>query len=112
MNSRRTLGELPIPEPFEEPDTWKGPRKVRRGLRRDGAEDAIIPGGMEDTDPQGVGRKLRKGLGIYVRDDVKVRMHRRGRARKPPTREEYNRADRFIGTMVGLLPGDPEGEIQ
>lgn len=84
--------------------------KEKRG--RDGAEDAIIKGGMEDTDPQGVGRRLRKGLRVYTVGDGKARMGRKkGRARRPPTREEYNMADRFIGAMVGLLPGDPEGEI-
>lgn len=82
----------------------------KRGSKRP-IEEAIIPGGADDTDPKGQGRRLLKGLRIYIRDDVKVRMHRRGKARKPPTREEYLMADRIIGTYVGLRPGDPEGEV-
>jgi hypothetical protein len=67
---------------------------------------------VEDTDPKGEARRLLKGYRIYTLGNSKARMGRRkGRARVPPTREEYGMADRFIGTMVGLRPGDPDGEI-
>lgn len=88
---------------------WGATKQRKRGKK---GEEAIIPGGVDDTDPKGQASRLRKGLKTFIRDDVKVRMGvRKGGKRKPPTREEYNMADRFIGTMVGLLPGDPEGEV-
>lgn len=70
-------------------------------------------------DPQGIGRRLLGGLAgmsaagarkrfaiLHNVSNGGIRMGRRGRGRKPPTMEEYMMADRFIGAMVGLNPGE------
>lgn len=80
-----------------------GKKKKRRGETVHSVEEGV--------NPMKLNAGLRKLFNTTGVGNGKVRMAKRGRTRRPPTREEYGMADRFIGTMVGLLPGDPDGEI-
>lgn len=78
---------------------------------------------IRGEDPDGVARRLVGGLAQVQKEGSRnhwavnkiydgfaanygFRMGKRGRKRVPPTREEYNLPDWFIGTMVGLQKGE------